>query len=133
MLERIRNLVKLDRKKNPSPDHQQNAAKRNKSSPKDKLQRRYPVTTGSDAVDFETLEQHEKAIEEEMKKSKPRDKVILPLMKSTFQSRWLYVQRDASSAKDILEKYPCYKFPVIVSALATYLYVLVNPMTYRIR
>ena len=115
MLERIRNLVKLDRKKNSSPDQQQSASKRSKATPKDKLQRRYPVTIGSETTDIETLEQHQKAMEEEMQRAKPRDRVLLPLMKSTFQSRWLYVRKDASSARDIIEKYPCFKFPTIVS------------------
>lgn len=93
-MERIKNLVKLARKKNPlrSSDQQHSAAKRSKIAPKDKLQRRYPVTIGSEFPDFDTLEQHQKAIDEEMGKSKPRDKVLLPLMKSTFQSRWLYIQ-----------------------------------------
>ena len=74
------------------------------------------MTIGSEIPDFDTLEQHQKAIEEEMGKSKPREKVLLPPMKSTFQSRWLCIQRDATCAKDIIEKYPCYKFLAIVSA-----------------
>ena len=123
MIERIRNLVRLDRKKNPSPDQQQSTAKRSKTAPKDKLQRRYPVTIGSEITDVETLEQHQKAVEEEMQRAKPRDRILLPLMKSTFQSRWLYVRKDASSARDIIEKYPCFKFSAVVSVYSQYSFI----------
>ena len=44
-------------------------------------------------ADPETLEQNYQAIEEEMKKLKPQDKVLLPLMKATFPERWLFVRR----------------------------------------
>ena len=117
MLERIRNLIKVDRKKSKgSPDQQQQqpSAKRTKNSI-DKLQRRYPMTSGSDMADPETLEQNYQAIEEEMKKLRPRDRVLLPLMKATFPERWLFVRKEATCVKEITDKFSCFKFPAIVS------------------
>ena len=64
---------------------------------------------------METFEEHFAAITEEMKNNSPRDRVLLPLMKTTFENRWVYVRNDATSVKEILTKYPCLKFPVIVS------------------
>ena len=68
------------------------------------------MSTVQSAADYETLQQHYKGIEEQMTKSKPRDWVLLPLMKSTFATRWLFVKRM------ILEKYPALKLPTIVGA-----------------
>lgn len=56
-----------------------------------------------------------KAIEEEMKKQKPRDTLILPLMKSTFQDRRMYIQNDATSVTEILQIHPALVRPAIVS------------------
>ena len=112
MIERIRNLIKLDRKRGASID-QSPAPKR--SNNKDKLQRRYPLTQNSPIVDLETFEEHNKAMVEEMKNRTPRDRVLLPLMKTTFQNRWVYVRKDATSVKSIITEYPCLKFPAIVS------------------
>ena len=119
MLERIRNLIKADRKKSKgSPDEHQvlPAPKRNKGTV-DTLLRRYPVKSyhSDGSEDKETLDQHFMAISEEMKKAKPRDRIILPLMKTTFSTRWLFVTKDAASAKELLEKYPCLKLPIVVS------------------
>ncbi|XP_065902672.1 uncharacterized protein [Dysidea avara] len=111
MIERIRNLIKLDRKRGASID-QSPAPKR--SNNKDKLQRRYPLTQNSPIVDLETFEEHNKAMVEEMKNRTPRDRVLLPLMKTTFQNRWVYVRKDATSVKSIITEYPCLKFPAIL-------------------
>ena len=122
MLERVRNVgknvAKAEKKQMGSPDGEQPAPKRNKV---DKLIRRYPVTVSSEVADEATMEQHLKAIQEEMGKSKPRDRVLLPLMKVTFQNRLLYIRNDATSVKEIIEKYPCFKCPSIVSYI---LYIL---------
>ena len=55
----------------------------------DDLSHRYPVMMSAAqlAADDETLQQDHKAIEEELIKLKPRDQVLLPLMKSTFATR----------------------------------------------
>lgn len=55
--------------------------------------------------DPRSVEEHTKALVEEMKKSKPRDAVLLPLMKSTFQDR-IFIQTDAKAVIDILDVYP---------------------------
>ena len=61
----------------------------------DSLQHRYPSALNQELVDEETLWQHLKAIQDEMKK--PRERVLLPPMKSTFASRCLLVRKDASN------------------------------------
>ena len=116
MIERVRNVEKavVKAEKRKSEGSEQPVSKRSKV---DKLIRRYPVTISSEVADPETMEQHHKAIEEEMKKAKPRDRILLPLMKATFQNRLLYIRKDASCVNDILQKYPCFKFPLIVSSV----------------
>ena len=54
-------------------------------------------------------------MQEEMEKTKPRDRILLLLMNATFQNRLLYIRNDATSVKEIIEKYPCFKSPSIVS------------------
>ena len=56
--------------------------------------------------DPKSVSEHIKAMTEEMAKSKPRDHVLLSLMKSTFRSRRVYIQNDAKSVKETLEIYP---------------------------
>lgn len=52
---------------------------------------------------------------EEMKKSKPRDAILLPVMKSTFQDRRIFIQNDAKSVRESLEVYPALNRPAVVS------------------
>ena len=59
--------------------------------------------------------EHTKAMIEEMKKSKPRDSVVLPLMKSTFPDRRLFVQNDAGNVTEILESYPAFSRPAVIN------------------
>ena len=85
------------------------------------------MTSGSDMADPETLEQNYEAIEEEMKKLRPRDRVLLPLMKATFPERWLFVRKEATCVKEITDKFSCFKFPAIVSVYwYIYWYYLCN-------
>ena len=56
--------------------------------------------------DPRSIREHTKAMHEEMKKSKPRDSLLLPLMKITFQDRCMFIQNDASTVAEILEHYP---------------------------
>ena len=116
-MERVNNVCKIvakDKKRIGSPEGEQPNPKRNKV---DKLIRRYPVTVSSEMADEATMEQHLEAIQEEMEKSKPRDWILLPLMKGTFQNHLLYIRKDATSVKEIMEKYPCLKYPSLVSTL----------------
>ena len=122
MLERVRNLIKADRKKSRVSQEQETTPKRTKRTV-DHILRRYPITVNryDTTDDAETLQQHLKAISDEMKKVKPRDRVLLPLMKTTFTVRWLFVTKDASNVADILENYPALKLPIIVSYKNCYL------------
>ena len=67
--------------------------------------------------DPRSVEEHTKALVEEMKKSKPRDAVLLPLMKSTFQDRRIFIQNDAKAVIEILDVYPPLSRPAVVSLL----------------
>ena len=124
MVERIRNVNKADKKKSidTNGDHHNDEGllppKRKRKLIVVDLSRRYPVTTGNSysSVDSETIEQHMEAIEEEMTKAKPRERLLLPLMKSTFPARWCFVKNEAESVVQVLKAYPCLKFPVIVSS-----------------
>lgn len=122
MKERIKNLIKRGKKRAPAqvPQDSTPEKKRKLCSGKAEILRRYPVKAGDhslDIIDSETLDQHMKAIEAEVKKAKPRDSVLLPLMKLTFSHRRMYVQNDATSVHEILEKYPVLARPAIVSTL----------------
>ena len=116
-MERIRNLNKANRKKNKGHSHDTGMPKRPKlSTAKDQLLRRYPIKFGDSVVeDRDSIAQHTSAIEEEMKRAKPRQSVLLPLMKKTFHNRWEFVQHDAVSVKDTLEKFPALKLAAMVS------------------
>ena len=64
--------------------------------------------------DSHIVAEHAKALNEEMKKPKPRDTVLLPLMKHTFHDRRIFVQNDASSVTEILDIYPALTRPAVV-------------------
>ena len=70
MIERVRNLIKLDRKKGASIGQ---SPTRKRSDNKHKLQRRYPLTRNLPAVDMETFKEHFDVITEEMKNNFHRD------------------------------------------------------------
>ena len=67
--------------------------------------------------DPSSVAEHKKALQEEMKKAKPRDALLLPLMKSTFHDRRLFIQNDASAVADILEDYPALARSTVVSVI----------------
>ena len=117
-------MSKTDRKRSGSSIPAETTPKRSKG--KNNLLRRYPAAEKDDTlVDEETLEIHLKAIEDEMKKAKQRDRVLLPLMKSTFPSRCFYIQNEATSVQQILDKYPSLKIPQMVNGQNfTILYLL---------
>ena len=68
--------------------------------------RRYPVrvmeSTSNDAC---SIQEHNKALQEELRKAKPRDPVILPLMKSTFSEWRIYMHNDVTMVKETLNVY----------------------------
>ena len=93
--------------------------KKKKMSSKDELIRRYPVQSNASLSneDPESLESHKKAIEDELTKAKPRDTVLLPLLKLTYSERRMYIQEVASSVTDILTNYKALSRPTVVSCL----------------
>ena len=115
MVERVRNVIKRDRKRSGGSLTQ--STKRNKLSPqarkRDSLLRRYP-TGAQFTEDSASTESHLSAISTELAKAKPRDSVLLSLMKSTYPSRRLFILNDASSAKHILDEYPALQYQAVV-------------------
>lgn len=82
---------------------------------------RYPVRV-QDAVP-EVPRSIAEAMVEEMKKAKPRDVVLLPLMKSTFQERRIFIQNEAGTVSEIIQAYPTLSRPAVVSfIMAGYTY-----------
>ena len=118
MVERVRNVIKRDRKRMPSSaSSPYEATKRSKLSPearkKDWLLRRYP-TGAQFTEDASSTESHLSAISSELEKGKPRDSVLLPLMKSTYPSGRPFVLNVATSGKHILNEYPALRRQVAV-------------------
>lgn len=91
------------------------------------LCRRYPVFS-NDALDMventDTLEQHRKAISNELSKAKPRDMVLLPLLKSTYGERRIFILNEAASVEAILDKHPALSRPAVVSCYKHLFYLL---------
>ena len=80
------------------------------------LLRRYPVSTSLSTVvapDTESVTQHEKAITAELSRSYPRD-TVLPLIKSTYHSRRMFILNEAVSVDSILHKYPALCYATVV-------------------
>ena len=118
-------MIKRDSKKAkealPESVHENEPKRRKKGTD---LRRRYPVSS-NDTLDMtedaDTLEQHRKAIANELAKAKPRDAVLLPLLKSTYGERRIFVLNEATSVKSILDKYPALCHPAVVSVLEIFL------------
>ena len=118
MIERVRNVIKADYRKTKcavTSDVSSEPKRRKKGV---ELLRRYPISVDghSDSNEnAESCEQHNRAIAAELAKAKPWDSVLLPLVKSTYSERRMFVLNDAVSVKDILEKYQAMSRPAIVS------------------
>ena len=67
---------------------------------------RYPCTFNDNTDDIASIGLHKIRILEEMDKSKPNDSVFIPLMKSTFSERRMYIQTEATCVREILVEYP---------------------------
>ena len=65
--------------------------------------------------DSDSVEMHKKAVSDELDKSKPRDAVLLPLFKSFYNERRMFIQSEATCVKQIIEKYPALSRRAIVS------------------
>ena len=110
MVDRIRNVIKQDRKKSGTVVSEVPVESKRKAKEQEIL-RRYPQIGGlsSDTVDQETLQQHKKGIANELTKRKPRDSVLLPLMMSTYPERRMFVLNEAASVSSIIENFPAFK------------------------
>ncbi len=86
-----------------------------KYSTESTLLRRYPAKQHT-LTDADTVQQHIAAMNSEIAKKKPREIVVLPLLKQTYSSRRDFVTSpERSSVKEILEIYPGLKLPSAVS------------------
>lgn len=123
MLERIRNVRKRDCKKlsRPIPEGEDPPIKKKRKG--SEILRRYPTASDSETSTLdnpESVEKHMKALSTELSKTRPRDTVLLPLMKSTFATRRLFVLNDANSVNGILEKYPALSRPAVVRSFLSH-------------
>ena len=114
MVERIRN-VKADLKK----ARQTGQEHLHPSSPKRQkrgasLIRRYPISS-HEVGDSATIEKHNKAISDELSKAKPQDALLLPLLKTTFGVRRMFVMNEATCVTDVLNKFPALSRTAVVS------------------
>lgn len=133
MVERVRNVIKRDSKRpvNQVIDQENNDGTVSSAGPKLKrskrtdLSRRYPVTnnmaTGSvigDTVqDISSLNEIKSAIRNELAKGKPRDLVLAPFMKSTFEERRMHILSEPNSVNEFLKNYPALSRPAMVCLL----------------
>ena len=124
MIECIKNREKQANKKARSSTASSGSpsSKRQRlATPKDHLLRRYPARVLDIPLDDPcSLADHIQGIAAEMKKPKPKDSVLIPLMKSTFQQRRIFIQTDASSVTEILERFPALSRSAIVSMQHTH-------------
>ena len=67
------------------------------------LMQRYPVKLKVCADNTRSIERHMQAMKDELSKARPRDTILLPLMKSTYYTRRTSIQ--IKSVVDILEEY----------------------------
>lgn len=129
MITRVRNVIKRDKVRMPNSEAGLPDAKRKKSSivkGKALLLRRYPVGVDVSVEDQDSLDVHRKALSDELAKSKPRDSVLLPLCKSTYHERRLFIQNEATSVKQIIEKYPALSRRSIVSNYVAEIFIPVK-------
>ena len=119
MVERVRNVIKRDSKKTKgAPSEETPEPKRRRKGIE--LLRRYPVSSSETSENTESLELHNKAIGAELAKAKPRDSVLLPLMRSTYGVRRMFILNEAKCVQGILEKHKALARPAMVSTSALY-------------
>ena len=113
----MRNVMKADQKKGKRPLEEAETTTTPKRKKGDVLIRRYPIipNNAARADNPETIEQHMKAITAELGKSKPRDTVLLPLLRLTYEVRRMFVLDEMNTVNEILEKYPGLSRLAIVS------------------
>ena len=120
MVERIHNVIKRDRKKGADQDVQQETPQTKRSKKQTVLLSRYPVTSTSSfedpsvEEDSESLREHKKAMKEEMKKLKPRDSLLGPLMKSTYKYRRDFILCEIAPVSTVIDEFPAIIRPSMV-------------------
>ena len=116
MVERIRNVMKRGAKTTGRPGNAEGTPTKKRRKTDNELLRRYPIARelqGS-VEDAESLEEHKKALAKELGKKKPRDGMLLTLMKATYSDRRIYILNVAGSVMDLLDKYPALSRPAVV-------------------
>jgi hypothetical protein len=120
MIQRVRNVIKSANKKVQSSgtacvDDGFPPLKKEKKDKKQILLRRYPLNNqGSVTDDPSSVDGHIKGMEVELKKTKPREGVLLPLMKSTFQSRRSWIIDEPEPVSVYLAKYAALSRPSVI-------------------
>lgn len=124
MVERVRNVIKRDKKKTKRPLEESRVDSEPKRTKKGQLLRRYPVNNLVEVEEgnTQTLEKHRSAIVAELGKSKPRDSVLLPLLRSTYGERRMFVLNEATSVQAILEKHPALRRPAAVRLCGSFVW-----------
>ena len=110
-------MIKRDRQAARRPDDDQETPNTKHRKKEVQLLRRYPVTNNilqDTNENPDSLREHNKAIEKELTKKKPRDAILLPLMKSTYGDRRMYILNVLCSVGNLLEKYPALSRPDVV-------------------
>ena len=119
MIERTRNVIKADSKKGVNQEAQETPVTK-RSKKQTVLLNRYPVTSTSSPndpsiqEDSESLQEHIKGMKEEMKKAKPRDSLLGPLMKSTYKYRRDFILREVAPVSTVIDKFPALIRPSMV-------------------
>ena len=113
-----RNVLKSDKKKGKHPLEATESVTPKRKRKADAILQRYPISCNnvSRTDNSETLAQHSKAISSELSKSIPRDTVLLPLMKYTFNDRRALILEGGNSVKAVLDVYPALSSLAIVSS-----------------
>ena len=103
-MERIRNLRK--RRVKSGDETPNTKSKRRVDTTSQNLVKRYPPRQHN-LIDENTLKQHQKLMNAEMMKKKPREVILLPLLLQTYSSRRDFiVSSDRTSVREILDEYP---------------------------
>ena len=120
MIEHVRNVIKRDWKRKTKwavqePDNHHDTESQWKGV--DLLQKCPVNTSGSSCVakDAGSLEEHKKVIATELRKAKPRDSFLLPLMKSMYGEWRMFILNEAALVAVILTNYLALSRPAIVS------------------
>ena len=119
MLESLRNRIKYSRRKlrEEDPSKVPPPKKTRETTIKNDLLRRCParVNEGASSEDPASIAEHLKGVTSEMAKERPRDSVVLPLMRTLFSSRRSYIEHDAEDVSSIIDVYPALRRPSVVS------------------